>query len=72
LRRIEFEGTRGIIRFSTEPAGVVHQQWKWAPVCILAYRHARQAFSEADVLWDAECGHSIVTKTLRAARHGEL
>ncbi|MGH8103638.1 MAG: ABC transporter substrate-binding protein, partial [bacterium] len=46
LNRIELEGTRGTIRFSTEPTGVVHQQWKWPPVCVVAYSHARQAFSE--------------------------
>lgn len=67
LRRMELEGTRGTIRFSTEREGVVHQQWKWPPVCVVAYSHARQAFSEADLLWDAEHGHSIGTKFLRRA-----
>lgn len=66
LRRMELEGTRGTIRFSTERAGVVHQQWKWPPVCVVAYSHARQAFSEADLLWDAEHG-SIGTTSLRRA-----
>ena len=65
LRRVELEGTRGTIRFSTERAGVVHQQWKWPPVCVVAYSHARQAFSQADLLWDAEQGHLIGTKSLR-------
>jgi hypothetical protein len=67
LRRVELEGTRGTIKFSTEHDGVVHQQWKWPPVCVVAYSHARQAFSEADLLWDAEHGHSIGTKSLRGA-----
>ena len=65
LRRIEVEGTRGPIRFSTEPEGVVHQQWKWPPVCVVAFSHARQAFSEADLLWDADHADSIGTKPLR-------
>jgi len=65
LRRMELEGTRGTIKFSTEREGVVHQQWKWPPVCVVAYSHARQAFSEADFLWDAEHGRSIGTKSLR-------
>jgi len=67
LRRVELEGTRGTIRFSTERDGVVHQQWKWPPVCVVAYSHACQAFSEADLLWDAEHGHTIGTKSLRGA-----
>lgn len=67
LRRIRLLGTRGTIAFSTEPAGVVHQQWKWPPVCVVAYSQARQALSEADLLWDAEHGHSIGTKSLRRA-----
>ena len=68
LRRIELEGTRGTIRFSTEPTGVVHQQWRWPPVCVVAYSHAREAFSEAGFLWDAEHGHAIATKSLRTGR----
>jgi ABC-type branched-subunit amino acid transport system substrate-binding protein len=36
LRTIEVEGTRGWIRFTTEPEGPVHQQWTWAPLCMLA------------------------------------
>ncbi len=68
LRRIELEGTRSTIRFSTEPTGVVHQQWRWPPVCVVAYSHARQAFSEASLLWDAEHGHAIATKSLRTGR----
>lgn len=67
LRHMELEGTRGTIKFSTEREGVVHQQWKWPPVCVVAYGHARQAFSEADLLWDAEHGYSIGTKSLRGA-----
>lgn len=71
LCRIELEGTRGTIKFSTEPAGVVHQQWKWPPVCVVAYSQAHQAFSEADLLWDAEQGHPIATKSLREQHQGE-
>jgi ABC-type branched-subunit amino acid transport system substrate-binding protein len=67
LRRIELEGTRGTIIFSTEHEGVVHQQWKWPPVCVVAFSHARQSFSEADLLWDAEHGQGIGTKSLRHA-----
>jgi len=71
LNRIEVEGARGTIGFSTEPTGVVHQQWRWPPVCVVAYSHARQAFSEAGLLWDAEHGHAIATKSLRAGRQGK-
>ena len=65
LRRIELEGTRGTITFSTEAEGVVHQQWKWPPVCVVAYSHARQGFAQTDLLWDAEHGHSIASGSLR-------
>jgi ABC-type branched-subunit amino acid transport system substrate-binding protein len=58
LRKISVLGTRGTIRFSTEPDGVVHQQWKWPPVCVLAYSRPQQPFREADLLWDAEHGSS--------------
>lgn len=71
LRRIRVAGTRGTIAFSTEPAGVVHQQWKWPPVCVVAYSQAYQTFSEADLLWDAEHGSSIATKSLREVRQGK-
>jgi ABC-type branched-subunit amino acid transport system substrate-binding protein len=67
LRRIDVKGARGTVRFTTEREGVVYQQWKWPPVCVVAYSHARQAFSEAGLLWDAEHGHSIATKSLRRA-----
>ncbi len=67
LRGVELEGTRGTIRFSTERDGVVHRQWKWPPVCVLAYSHTRQAFSQADLLWDAEQGKTIGPKALREA-----
>jgi hypothetical protein len=65
LRRIELEGSRGTIRFSTEHEGVVHQQWKWPPVCVVAHSQAGQSFSEADLLWEAEHGRSVGTKSLR-------
>jgi ABC-type branched-subunit amino acid transport system substrate-binding protein len=68
LRRVECEGTRGAIRFSTEREGVVHQQWKWPPVCVLAHRRAGQPFSEADLFWDAEHGRFLATDTLRRGR----
>jgi ABC-type branched-subunit amino acid transport system substrate-binding protein len=56
LRQVRCEGTRGTIRLSTEPTGVVHQQWKWPPVCVVAYTAAHQAPSKAGILWDAERG----------------
>jgi ABC-type branched-subunit amino acid transport system substrate-binding protein len=67
LRSMELEGTRGTIKFSTEGEGVVHQQWKWPPVCVVAYSHARQGFSQTDLLWDAEHGRSGGTRSLRRA-----
>lgn len=51
LRHVEIAGTRGTLRFSTEPTGTVHQQWAWPPVCVVEYRQPRQAFSDADLLW---------------------
>lgn len=56
LRRVEAGATRGTVAFSTEPEGVVHQQWRWPPVCVVAYRHPHQRFSAAVLLWDAERG----------------
>lgn len=57
LRQVRQEGTRGTITFLTEPTGVVHQQWKWPPVSVVAYTSAHQTLSRAHVLWDAERGH---------------
>ena len=54
LRHTEVQGTRGTIAFSTEPAGVVHQQWKWAPACVVEFRAGRRRFSSSELLWDAE------------------
>lgn len=51
LQRCEVQGTRGTIRFSTEPEGVVHQQWRWPPVCVVAHRRPHEAPSSAEVLW---------------------
>jgi ABC-type branched-subunit amino acid transport system substrate-binding protein len=65
LRRIQFEGTRGTIRFSTEPAGVVHQQWKWPPICVAVYRQVPRQFGEADILWDSQLGAVSGTGSLR-------
>ncbi|MGH7362381.1 MAG: ABC transporter substrate-binding protein [Candidatus Methylomirabilales bacterium] len=56
LRRVEIGATRGTVAFSTEPEGVVHQQWRWPPVCVVAYRHPHQRFSDAVLLWDGERG----------------
>jgi ABC-type branched-subunit amino acid transport system substrate-binding protein len=67
LRKISVLGTRGIIRFSTEPDGVVHQQWKWPPVCVVAYARPQQTLAEADLLWDAEHGHSGRARLRHAA-----
>jgi ABC-type branched-subunit amino acid transport system substrate-binding protein len=53
LRRLEVEATRGMLRFSTDPSGVIHQQWAWPPVSVAAYHHPRQRFSGVNVLWQA-------------------
>lgn len=47
------QGTRGAIRFLTEPEGVVHQQWRWPPVRVVAYRRPHGPPSTAEVLWPA-------------------
>ena len=67
LRNIAVLGTRGTIQFSTEPNGVVHQQWKWPPVCVVAYSQPQQTFPEADLLWDAEDGRPGRARLLRGA-----
>ncbi|MBM2811922.1 MAG: livJ, partial [Chloroflexi bacterium] len=51
LRRLEVEATRGRLEFSTEPDGIVHQQWAWPPVSVVAYDHRYQQFSSANLLW---------------------
>lgn len=66
LGRMELEGARGTIRFSTDHEGVVHQQWKWPPVCVAVRRHHRQAISDAEVLWDASAGRNA--RSWRALR----
>jgi len=53
LRRIAIPGTRGTIRFSTEAEGVIHQQWKWPPTCVVAFQHPHERFANAQVLWEA-------------------
>ena len=65
LRHLEVEGTRGMIKFSTEPEGVVHQQWKWPPVCVVAFSDAGQNISKVDLLWDANHGPPAVKRPLR-------
>jgi ABC-type branched-subunit amino acid transport system substrate-binding protein len=54
LRKLAVSGTRGTIQFSTEPDGVVHQQWKWPPVRVVAYTRPEQTLTDADVLWDSQ------------------
>lgn len=45
LRGVEIDGSRGRFRFSTQATGVVHQQWAWPPVCVVAYQGAGERFS---------------------------
>jgi ABC-type branched-subunit amino acid transport system substrate-binding protein len=54
LRRIKIRGTRGVIHFSTEAKGVVHQQWRWPPTCVVTLQQPHERFSNADVLWEAD------------------
>jgi ABC-type branched-subunit amino acid transport system substrate-binding protein len=68
LRHVEVRGTRGTISFTTEPVGVVHQQWKWPPVSVVAYSSTHQAGSKVDLLWDAEHGKSSTRQSLQAQR----
>jgi ABC-type branched-subunit amino acid transport system substrate-binding protein len=51
LRFSEVPGTRGTIRFSTDPVGVVHQQWAWPPVSVVAHANAYQTPSQVEFLW---------------------
>ena len=53
LAHVEFQGARGSVRFSTEPDGVVHQQWRWPPVCVVSHPHPHASPSQVDVLWRA-------------------
>jgi ABC-type branched-subunit amino acid transport system substrate-binding protein len=66
LRRVAVEGTRGTINFSSEPNGVVHQQWKWPPVCVMAYDRAPRQFGEAELFWDSQLGLANAANRLRA------
>ena len=50
LRRTAIQGTRGEIRFSTEPTGAVHQQWMWPPANVVAFRKLRDSFAHAQSL----------------------
>jgi hypothetical protein len=50
LCEAETPGTRDLIRFSTEPEGVVHQQWAWPPVCV-AMRSSGRPLSEETAVW---------------------
>jgi Periplasmic binding protein len=52
LRTHGFEGTRGTVRFSTRPSGVIHQQWAFPPVVVVQHSRARGRLSELEVLWD--------------------
>lgn len=61
LCRVGVGATRGTVAFSTEPEGVVHQQWRWPPVGVVAYRYPYQRFSAAILLWDAERGGTGAT-----------
>jgi ABC-type branched-subunit amino acid transport system substrate-binding protein len=47
LRHCAIQGTRGEIRFSTDPTGSVHQQWTWPPSTVVAFRKARDRFADA-------------------------
>jgi len=67
LRKVSVLGTRGTIQFSTEPDGVVHQQWKWPPVCVVAYARPQQMLAEADLLWDAQHGRPAGERLRRRA-----
>ncbi|MGH7408283.1 MAG: ABC transporter substrate-binding protein [Candidatus Methylomirabilales bacterium] len=67
---VEVGGTRGTVAFSTEPEGVVHQQWRWPPVGVVAYRYPYQRFSAAVLLWEAERGGTGAT--LRRDPQGRL
>lgn len=46
LREAETPGTRDLIRFSTQPEGVVHQQWAWPPVCVATRTSGPPLFEE--------------------------
>jgi ABC-type branched-subunit amino acid transport system substrate-binding protein len=54
LRNVAIQGTRGEIRFSSESEGVVHQQWKWPPACVVAFHRVRDRFANVEMLWDAD------------------
>jgi ABC-type branched-subunit amino acid transport system substrate-binding protein len=53
LRATETPGTRAPVCFSTEPDGVVHQQWAWPPICVTARAEPGRPLSQADLLWIA-------------------
>ena len=54
LAATDVQGTRGAIRFATEPEGVVHQQWALAPLCVAARGIANSFITDARVLWSPQ------------------
>jgi hypothetical protein len=50
MRRSAFQGTRGEIRFSTDPTGAVHQQWKWPLSSVVAFNRMHDGFVDAHSL----------------------
>lgn len=51
LRAGAVPGTRGSIRFKTEPEGVAHQQWTWPPVSVVAHAPSGRSGPGARLLW---------------------
>jgi ABC-type branched-subunit amino acid transport system substrate-binding protein len=59
LRHVTVRGTREDFRFTTEPSGSVHQQWRWPPVYVAACRRRGATLAEAELLWDTRAGAAI-------------
>jgi ABC-type branched-subunit amino acid transport system substrate-binding protein len=51
LRTVEAPATRGVVRFTVEPDGVVHQQWTWPPVCVATRGTSGAPLSDAHIVW---------------------
>lgn len=65
LRTVAARGTRGIVRFSDEPDGVVHQQWTWPPVCVATRGRPGEPLSEAQVLWNPTAREAAAPESRR-------
>ncbi len=57
LEEIETSGTRGPLRFTTTDEPAVHQQLRWAPLCVVEYPIEGAPPSRARILYEPGVGN---------------